>query len=304
MDKLRAYQLLGVDEHAEWKEIKRAYARKLKEVHPEDDPEGFIQVQQAYEYLKQPTPMGKTYPINDDVSKIQPLTFEETVEKNEFDLLLEQENERKEQYQKAITELQNKLLNPDTTIEEYQEFYQRYANQEFLFEDECIGCLVDWIKTSPMNEKTVKFFYSTYHLRRADNKRKKELKRALLKKIPFRFMTPLFVLYSVWILWSQVRFLDLKNDGLVILTFVFQICILTFVYQRLKNKRSRQASVLLFIMVGFITYGFLGTALTSVSERLMNRYVDCSVPLLIFWFFVLIGLCMYSCITSIRNRRK
>ncbi|WP_260482634.1 J domain-containing protein [Sphingomicrobium flavum] len=45
------FEVLGLEEGADAKAIRRAYARKLREVHPEDDPEHFKQVRAAYEAL-------------------------------------------------------------------------------------------------------------------------------------------------------------------------------------------------------------------------------------------------------------
>jgi len=47
-----ARQILGVSEHASEQEIRRAYLRRVAEHRPEQDPEGFQRVRQAYETLR------------------------------------------------------------------------------------------------------------------------------------------------------------------------------------------------------------------------------------------------------------
>lgn len=48
MDKLTAYQVLGLDSNASIDEVKEAYARLSKEYHPEENPEEFQQIHEAY----------------------------------------------------------------------------------------------------------------------------------------------------------------------------------------------------------------------------------------------------------------
>ena len=48
MDKLTAYQVLGLDSNASTEDVKEAYARLSKEYHPEENPEEFQQLHEAY----------------------------------------------------------------------------------------------------------------------------------------------------------------------------------------------------------------------------------------------------------------
>ena len=48
MDKLTAYQVLRLDSNASVEEVKEAYARLSKEYHPEENPEDFQQLHEAY----------------------------------------------------------------------------------------------------------------------------------------------------------------------------------------------------------------------------------------------------------------
>lgn len=48
------YQILGIAENADPKEIKRAYFRLVRQYSPETDPERFQEIREAYEHLTAP----------------------------------------------------------------------------------------------------------------------------------------------------------------------------------------------------------------------------------------------------------
>ena len=46
------WEILGIPETEDLDTIRRAYAKKLKEVHPEEDPEGFQRLHAAYQAVR------------------------------------------------------------------------------------------------------------------------------------------------------------------------------------------------------------------------------------------------------------
>ena len=46
---MNAWEVLGIEPTSDKKEIKKAYARLLKQYHPEENPEEFKQIQAAYQ---------------------------------------------------------------------------------------------------------------------------------------------------------------------------------------------------------------------------------------------------------------
>lgn len=53
------WSILGIEKTSDVKEIKRAYAKAVKKCHPEDDPEGFMQIRKAYEEALEQAQTGR-----------------------------------------------------------------------------------------------------------------------------------------------------------------------------------------------------------------------------------------------------
>ena len=66
MNRIRAYQILKISEKASETEIRDAYRRLLPENNPEDNPEGFMQLRQAYD-----TAMQYLYELEEEEDDIE-----------------------------------------------------------------------------------------------------------------------------------------------------------------------------------------------------------------------------------------
>ena len=71
MDKLTAYKILGLKRGAELEAVREAYKTLVQDIHPEEDPERFSEVQSAYRYLLRQN-SGKSRPAVKDIQYREP----------------------------------------------------------------------------------------------------------------------------------------------------------------------------------------------------------------------------------------
>ena len=79
---MNCWELLGIEPTSDKKEIKKAYARLLKQYHPEENPEEFKQIQAAYQQCLHPDQEVESvsYEQNVDIKqdiKTQPISMKE-----------------------------------------------------------------------------------------------------------------------------------------------------------------------------------------------------------------------------------
>ena len=72
MNRIEAFQILGMEAVKDERAIRNAYREKLNITNPEDDPEGFKRLRGAYEeacrYAKEPEEAGEEKPEDTTVS--------------------------------------------------------------------------------------------------------------------------------------------------------------------------------------------------------------------------------------------
>ena len=154
MDELRAYLALGLRPGASYSEVKTAYAARAKEIHPEDDPEEFQELHEAYLYLtakwkkkKDPagspsgsvsgpslknerTPKGFSFPSAGDAAETDPV-FDGTGETPggfDFERAILQSVERKQAEKEAAEAEIRALLADPFQREETHRFVRFFEN--------------------------------------------------------------------------------------------------------------------------------------------------------------------------------
>lgn len=79
---MNCWEVLGIEPTSDKKEIKKAYARLLKQYHPEENPEEFKQIQEAYQHCLHPDQEVESVSYEQNIEikqdiKTQPISMKE-----------------------------------------------------------------------------------------------------------------------------------------------------------------------------------------------------------------------------------
>lgn len=131
MDKLAAYRVLGLNENASLEEIKEAYAALSKEYHPEENPEEFQMLHEAYVTLTRRGRRTQTF-VAEAASPIEQtaknekrrneLVFEHVHQVEEVEEPVPEVDEEKAQALVYARSIHNAQKQNDETVEEKVEF--------------------------------------------------------------------------------------------------------------------------------------------------------------------------------------
>lgn len=193
MDELRAYEILGLNEGCSREDIKAAYAKLSKEYHPEEHPDEFQQVHEAYSVLtRRGRRGGGNNPVKEDViyteysEKIKSEKKipkekepgderpEEIKEQYDFEKTL-REGERQEWERiheivlRALAEMQI-LLTPQYChkIKLFRAFFAREEYKEAIWTAEFMGNFADLLAGSELKKAIYSYFVKVYRLRGAN----------------------------------------------------------------------------------------------------------------------------------------
>lgn len=204
MDQLTAYRILRLEPGCSLEEVKVAYAALSKEFHPEEQPEEFQRIHEAYRLLikgsrRQRSSDGNNY--DQDFHEVLRRTEErlwkeqsqqelkvdeilrqaerssaeeESPEKYDFESVLRQDeqNERerlRQLCQKALIEMEL-ILSPQyrNNIKIYREFFDKNEYQEILRNPEFLAGFCRMLEGSNLKKEIYSYIIDAYRLRGAD----------------------------------------------------------------------------------------------------------------------------------------
>lgn len=163
------WKILGIEATDHIKEIKRAYAKRSKEIHPEDHPEEFMQLHDAYE---QAMAIAKhqdtqTFFVPSDIIKVSPVeTNEDASNEFDFEALFEEGNhlneQQKENLRTCVLEKISGLLTKMTSYTKWLAFTQEtdfiHIAEDPIFVDDLYYFISKRIISSEANTAFYKFY--------------------------------------------------------------------------------------------------------------------------------------------------
>lgn len=178
MDKLKAAEILKISVDASQREIKRAYARLLREYHPEEYPEEFKKIQEAYESLKEKDSGRSDEPIYRE----KPLHKEQSVQRDtqqhreepgiDFEKVEWKAQQEEKLRQEAAIELAGKELEMIVSsnslkhrLASYEKFLQDERYKDILYEDGFIGQACEILRYADLKKEVYAVFADAYHFR-------------------------------------------------------------------------------------------------------------------------------------------
>ncbi len=199
MDKLTAEKILGVQPGASRQEIKRAYAAMVRTYHPEEFPEEFQRIQEAYEVLtkgggntasfSEPKPREEnTKSMEKDRTeekrepekrKKKPEEWEKPPQDNgafqreeEFEKIEWKANEQERLRQETNIELGLKelemMVNSKSLkhrLDSYEKFFQKPEYREICFDDRFVEGVVKILGSVRLKREVYEIFAREFHMR-------------------------------------------------------------------------------------------------------------------------------------------
>ena len=288
------WEILGIEATTEIKVIKKAYAKRSKEIHPEDHPEEFMQLHDAYE---QAMAFAKHQDIqssfvSSDIIEKTPKEINEESNEFDFDALFEEatylNQKQTESLRISVLEKISILLKKMTSYTKWLEFTQE---PDFIYiaeDSKFINNLYHLISKRTISSEANTAFYKFYTEVEKPSKDIKKLLNLLNQQMENRraktnknlhkicvivaIAVALFLIYLSWLWKSRVPL------------YCMAIFAILFIYLSLvsKNKikeiKAPTLAILTFVFIIFFAiidvYVLGNNTSSSLSQVIQERYGD------------------------------
>ena len=244
MDKLTAYKILGLKRGADLEAVREAYKALVQDIHPEDDPERFSEVQSAYRYLLRQN-SSKNRPAVKDMQYREPGNAQFDVsgpsdlfdssyasfaadESNDLVDLFEDVSEKTDAVHSAVIEHENDLQTMNAI-----------RNGSLHVKAIPPDYLAQLLKTYPLTKKEYKKLYAEFSgmKQEDDTKLMADITRpkSFAKKGALWFFASLFIVLFIEISLG----IDVYDESTDVMTFIMAV-ILTAVIMFLSYKSARK----------------------------------------------------------------
>lgn len=288
------WKILGIEATDQIKDIKRAYAKRSKEIHPEDHPEEFIQLHDAYEQAMAIAKHQNTSTHQQTTIIKEPFVESHVDQSKEydFDALFEEANhlnqQRKEKLRTTVLEKISILLKKITSYTKWLEFTQEPDFIHIAEDSKFINNLYQLISKRTISSEANTAFYKFYSEVEEPSQDIKKLLKLLNQQMENRRIktnknfhkicvivgigVALFLIYLSWLWKSRVPL------------YCMAIFAILFIYLSLvsKNKikeiKAPMLAILTFVFIFFFAiidvYVLGNNTSQSISQVIHERYGD------------------------------
>lgn len=306
MDKLKAYTLLELDENADIKAIKKAYARKIREVHPEDDPVGYQQIKDAYEYLKelQNDPINQNGFSQTIVQKEKPYIVVEDTLELDFDEVMQQakldEIHQQKNIETALQMIETYLKNKKTPKAFYEEYFKLDLVQSLKGNSEYLEQLLELCKQITLSKKVRNILIKELKLKENKQVEAQRLYEYLNSR---QSINGGFIVFIAIMIFSQQLFHYASDENKqLFLCIAIQFIVLLGIYLKINHKWSKKIVFVLMVVLLDVSFMVTGIGTAIVSDVVMSCYIDLVFPIVLLMSFVAIIVVVYLIICFIYRK--
>ena len=289
------WKILGIEATDQIKEIKRAYAKRSKEIHPEDHPEEFMQLHDAYE---QAMAIAKhqdtqTFFVPSDIIKVSPVeNNEDTSNEFDFEALFEEGNhlneQQKENLRTCVLEKISGLLTKMTSYTKWLAFTQEtdfiHIAEDPIFVDDLYYLISKRIISSEANTAFYKFYTEIEEPSQEINQLLELLNEQMQKRtvknnknfhkvcVIIAIVVALFFIYLSWLWKSRVPLYCI-----IIIAILLSYLSLA---SKNKNKEIKMSTFVILFIVSLMVFGsidvyvFGNNNIRTIPQVIHERYGD------------------------------